>query len=107
METHGCEACHQWMREFNNGQMVQIADCKSSFRKKHSYFSVDILKCPACGATYVSGYYENFDDTPIEDEFGKRTWITRVVSDQQIREIELAKGSETLDIDSFARNEDA
>jgi hypothetical protein len=51
----------------------------------------------------LDGYHEDFSDTPIEDEWGKRIWIYRLLTPALIEQISAAMGSRSLDIDSFGK----
>jgi len=96
METT-CAKCKK-LGVINN---IQSTDCSNSFTRKFDYFSVKIYACFECNDIWIEGYYEDFTNTPIEEEFGKRTWINRYINKAQLNEIIAAANKETLDIDNF------
>jgi hypothetical protein len=51
---------------------------------------------------WLEGYHEDFSGRPVEAEWGERVWIYRLLSQEQIAEIEAARNTESLDINTFA-----
>jgi hypothetical protein len=81
---------------------MEVSDCKSSFREINSYFSARLLRCLRCGTTWLESYHEDFNDTDIAAKWGRRTWMYRPVTSDQIAEIMAARNTAPLDIDTFA-----
>nr|WRX71492.1 Sel1-like repeat protein [Actinomycetes bacterium] len=79
-----------------------LAKCTASFRRIGDYFSVSVVRCLRCGATWLSGYYEDFDSLPVDAEWGVRRWVWRPLTSEYIAEIEAADGSGALELDTFA-----
>ena len=96
-DQHGCEACRAG--DSVAGMLRDVEDVAHRFAVKHDYFSVRLLECQECAAHWLRGYYEDFTNTSIEDEFGDRTWILRPMSHDQVMTIR-APGP-LLDIDTF------
>lgn len=98
----GCEVCRQGEPLAGSSGLDKIEDCASSFKAINSYFTANLLRCRHCGTTWLQGYHESFDGLPVEAEWGVRTWIFRALTFERTAEIEAARGTGSLDIDSFA-----
>lgn len=96
----GCEACRRWLNEVGSGEL-ETTDCKSSFEPINSYFSARLQRCPRCATVWLEGYHEDFTDVDIAAEWGLRTWIYRPLTQEDVVRIEMARGSVSLDIETF------
>jgi hypothetical protein len=76
-----------------------IDDVAHRFESKCSYFTAQLFRCPECRCSWLSGYYEDFTKTPIDSEWGERTWILRPLTDEHLQSLSVG---EHLDIDTFA-----
>lgn len=99
----GCESCRQWGPGWIRESDV-ISECADSFQEVDDYFSAKLVGCPSCGATLLDGYHEDLSTRAIGD-FGDRTWILRELTPEHIGEIEAARGTRSLQIDTFAGSE--
>lgn len=97
-DTAGCEQCRAWVRAIDHGPML-VEDVAHRFERKFDYFSARVFSCPECECSWLSGYYEDFTDTPIEAEWGRRTWILRPLTNDDLRSLD---AGERLNIDTFA-----
>ena len=99
-----CTQCNNELKpitkEYQN-ENIESHDCKSSFVNLHSYFSANVIRCIGCDKYYLLGYYEDFDNANIEDEFGKRYWIEREISKSNFEIIKKKSNEHYLDITSF------
>jgi hypothetical protein len=102
-----CEMCRQRADEPRHVGDSAGRDCASAFRAVDSYFHASVWTCPSCGRTWLAGYHEDFSDTPIEDEWGKRIRIYRLLTPALVAQINAAIGSRSLDIDSFGKSKPA
>jgi hypothetical protein len=86
----------------NNG--IEKHDCKSSFVNIHSFFYADVIRCVGCDKYHLYGYYEDFDNTPIHEEFGDRYWIEREITKTDFEFIKENANKFCLDINTFGEN---
>lgn len=101
MDPLGCDDCRQGLSNRDDSGFL-VTDCASSFRPVDSYFSARLKRCSTCDTTSLEGYHEDFTDTDVMDEWGKRIFIWRPLSEDQIAEIAKAQGTSSLDVDTFA-----
>jgi hypothetical protein len=99
-----CTQCNNELRslikeEYDN--TIENYDCKSSFVNMHSYFSANVIRCVGCDKYYLLGYYEDLDNSNIEDEFGKRYWIEREIKKSDFDIIKENVNKYCLDLTSF------
>lgn len=52
--------------------------------------------------TWLQGYHEDFSGKSVESEWGERVLIYRPLTHEQVAEIEAARNTESLDINTFA-----
>ncbi len=96
-----CETCHQRADELRHVGDSVGRNCASAFRAVDSYFSASLWTCPSCARTWLDGYHEDFSETPIEDEFGQRFRIYRLLTPALVAQVNAAMDSRSLDLDSF------
>jgi len=84
-------------------RIVEQESVKSAFTAEstHSYFDAQIGFCPSCRTPYLVAYDEDFSDTPVEDEFGKRIWVYNPLTDERRSLLLAAVGIESLDFADF------
>src|SRR5712691_3836197 len=99
MNEVGCNTCSQWQPA--HLRAGHSSDCGASFEVRNSYFHAALWRCPSCGAAWLEVYYEDFSNSPIESEWGERTWIWRPLTLEQVGEIEAARGTHSLDLDTL------
>lgn len=92
-----CEEC----KILGTSQDLQFRDCTSSFLVLYSYFSVKVFTCFTCANMWIEGYYEDFSNTPIWEEFGKRFFINRKINREELNQIIQAENKNILDINSI------
>jgi hypothetical protein len=114
MDPSDCEDCRRRVLKNERGdffnptanptdeRLEDVSDCKTSFQNIKDYFAAELKRCSRCGAVWLLGYYEDFDDVPITSEWGKRTWIWRPLTSEQMAAIEAARDRWALDINTFA-----
>ena len=88
-----------------HNNLVEVTNCNDAFKPIYSYFSATLLKCPACDLLWLLGYYEDFTNTPIADEWGERIFVKRHVTEAEVAVIERHRGFRDLDISSFGQSE--
>jgi hypothetical protein len=111
MGDPGCDECRTWTPM---GQKSEpISDCADSFQEIDSYFSAELIRCPRCRATWLEGYHKDLrtrwtdwrTGTGTIGDSGDRTWILRPLTPEQVAEIEAARGTRSLQLDTFAGSE--
>lgn len=111
MDEMGCDECRD--RGLMGKKPEPISDCADSFEEIDSYFSAKLVRCPRCRTTWLEGYHEDLrtrrydpkTGTGTVGDFGDRTWILRPLTAEHVAEIEAARGTRSLQIDSFAGRE--
>ena len=78
-------------------------DCKSSFVRIHDYFSANVVKCNNCKSIYLKGYYEDFTNREIWEEFGDRYYIEREITEKDYEIILEHENQKDLDINTFGQ----
>jgi hypothetical protein len=106
-QESGCITCRQRAHEWRHVGDSVGRDCASAFHEVDSYFHATLWTCPICARTWLDGYHEDFSDTPIEGEWGRRIWIYRLLTPPLVAQINAAIGSRSLDIDSFGKSQSA
>ena len=124
MEPNSCEDCRERTLRNKRGDMFnatampldvesdvdggayegadKLGDCTSSFHPVRTYFSVGLVRCQSCGSIWLLGYYEDFDELDPQAEWGRRTWIWRPLTPEEVAQIAAAAGTGALDLDTFA-----
>jgi hypothetical protein len=99
----GCEHCYGvWRQRWDYGETEEISDCSDAFTRVHSYFSARLRRCPRCETVWLCGYFENFDYTPIPEEWGDRTIIRQPLTAAEIAVIEQHRATgDKLNITTF------
>lgn len=102
-ESAGCDSCLAWSSDFIAAfkQEPQMST-NGAFEVSGGYFSADLVPCEVCGTTWLAGYVEDFSGRPIEAEWGDRWWTIRALTSDLLKEIESARGTNSLDLKSFA-----
>jgi hypothetical protein len=99
-----CYKCNKELTplfEKDQDNNIENHDCKSSFVNIHNYFSANVIRCIVCDKYYLNGYYEDFDNSDITDEFGDRYWIEREITKSDFDIIMKNTGKFFLDLTTF------
>jgi hypothetical protein len=111
MDGMGCDDCRGWTLPLLRPD--PLSDCAESFEEIDSHFSAQLVRCPRCETTWLTGYHEDLSTrwydsrtgTGTLSDFGDRTWILRPLTAEHVAEIEAARGTRSLRIDTFAGSE--
>ena len=101
MAVKGCPSCIEAASGLSGGGMLERQDVKQYFEPKCSYFSAYLIQCPKCRVVWLYGYYEDFSNTAIEDEWGDRIWIKRPLTEFEVAVIYAHSSPKGLDIDTY------
>jgi hypothetical protein len=84
-------------------RIVEQESVESAFTAEstHSFFDAQIGFCPLCRTPYLVAYDEDFSNTPVEDEFGKRIYVYNPLTDERRSLLLVAVGSKSLDFADF------
>ena len=98
----GCDICREAIAGIMQDDTFAIDKrVETAFERKFSYFQAIFKTCKACGATWLSVYYEDLTDTDPMKEFGVRYGYERVVTADEIALIRKKIGMGALDVDDF------
>ena len=102
-EAKGCDVCREAISGvMQDDKFVVDKKVETAFLRKFSYFQAIFKTCKACGATWLSVYYEDLTNTDPMKEFGDRYGYKRIVTDEEIAHIRKKIGMGALDVDDFA-----